>query len=501
MGQVLGFSHCQEYGSVASTPDSTPPCTDGGNEESEMYELQTAREWSDDDEGGDGDPDDDEGLASSPSIWGTPRQNSFELTFSYIAIAEPEALGASRHLRDRRRGGSRTRSPLVRTDTLETLLDSPDVDWDPQAFLSQEEEEEVSERSEQERVEATTTSAAGTMEREQHRQIETITIQPSPQNLDTETQGRDAGIQREEIQSSTTETVQPPSPSLSSQQQSPIQTLQAAAAVAAAASPPTPEPESPLTRETISVKLLTSVRPRGPASSSPAAIGLNSQEQLVSDHWFSALNLSEDPTVCTHIAVMDLIYWKDTERTGMVLTGLVVGLLSLFQLSIITVVSTVSLAVMCFTISVRIYYQLLYVLSWGDGQHPFKSYLDLDISFSGEQADLYMRKAIVMVLSAVDTLKSLFFVGNLFDSLKFLVLMYLVTYLGDLCNGLTLLIISLIALFSLPLFYRQRQEQVDSFIGKIQAHIDNIKDTFRRLAQGGGPPPDPTPGGAKPKVQ
>lgn len=69
---------------------------------------------------------------------------------------------------------------------------------------------------------------------------------------------------------------------------------------------------------------------------------------------------------------MDLIYWKETERTGMVLTGLVVGLLSLFQLSIITVISTVSLAVMCFTISVRIYYQLLYVLSWGDGEHPFK---------------------------------------------------------------------------------------------------------------------------------
>ena len=69
---------------------------------------------------------------------------------------------------------------------------------------------------------------------------------------------------------------------------------------------------------------------------------------------------------------MDLIYWKDTERTGMVLTGLVVGLLSLFQLSIITVVSTVSLAVMCFTISVRIYYKLLHILNWGDGEHPFK---------------------------------------------------------------------------------------------------------------------------------
>lgn len=188
-----------------------------------MYELQTAREWSDDEEVGDGDPDDEEGLASSPSIWGTPRQNSFELTFSYITIAEPEAVGVSRHLRDRRRGGSRAgRTPLIHTDTLETLLDPPDVEWDPQAFFSREEEEESSERREQETVEARTARTAG--RGEQYRQ--TVTIQPSPQNLDPETQGREAGVQREESQSSLTETVQPPSPSPSSQQQSSTQTLQ-----------------------------------------------------------------------------------------------------------------------------------------------------------------------------------------------------------------------------------------------------------------------------------
>ncbi|XP_068173572.1 reticulon-2a isoform X2 [Antennarius striatus] len=490
MGQVLGFSHCQEFGSVVSTPDSTPPCTDGGNEESELCDLQTAREWSDEEEGGD--PDDyDEGLASSPSIWGTPRQHSFELTFSYIAIAEAEAVGATRHLRDRRRGGSRgSRIPLIHTDTLDTLLDSPDVDWDPQDFLSRDGEEEISEAAWEERGVVEMAGAAVSME--QHRQLETITIQPSTQNVDPEGQESDAGIQREETPSS--QSVQPHCLSPSSHRQSPSQVLQAPVSV-------TSEPECPSTRETISVKLLTAVRPRGLTSSSAAAIGLYSQEELVSDHWFSALNLSEETAVCTHIAVMDLIYWKDTERTGMVLTGLVVGLLSLFQLSIITVVSTVSLAVMCFIISVRIYYQVLYILSWGDGEHPFKSYLDMDITFSGDDADHFMQKAIVMTLSAVDTLKNLFFVRNLFESLKLLALLYLVTYLGDLCNGLTLLIIGIIALFSLPLFYRQRQEQVDSFIAKMQAHVDNIKDFFHRLAQGGGPPVDPTPGGAKPKIQ
>lgn len=73
-----------------------------------------------------------------------------------------------------------------------------------------------------------------------------------------------------------------------------------------------------------------------------------------------------------YLPVMDLLHWKDMERTGTVLTGLVVGLLCLFQLSIITVLSTISLAVVCFSISVRIYYQVLYILNWGDGQHPFR---------------------------------------------------------------------------------------------------------------------------------
>ncbi|XP_024132402.1 reticulon-2a isoform X2 [Oryzias melastigma] len=469
MGQVLGFSHCQEYGSVASTPDSTPPCTDGGNDESEMYELQTAREWSDDEDPGEA--DDDEGLTSSPSIWGTPRQNSFELTFSYIAIAEAEAVGVSRLHRERRRGGFRgSRTSLMRADTLETLLDSPDVDWDPQGFISHDDDVE---RREPERLEAGT---------DENQQTETLPFMS--QNLEPESQESDSELQRAEVMS---QDAQPDTHS--SQQQPPSQITEAL------------EPEPPITVEAISVELLTSARPKDPAGSAPADTGFNSQEQLVGGHWFSAVSLKDELAVCTHIAVVDLIYWKDMERSGMVLTGLVVGLLSLFQLSIITVVSTVSLAVMCFTISVRIYYQLLYVLSWGDGEHPFKSYLNLDISFSGEQADLYMQKVIVSTLSAVDGLKKLFFVGNLFDSLKFLFLLYLVTYLGDLCNGLTLLIISVIAVFSLPLFYKRHQEEVDRFVAKIQAQLDSIKDTLQRLAQGGGPPPDPTPGGAKPKPQ
>uniref|UniRef100_A0A8K9V6M2 Reticulon n=1 Tax=Oncorhynchus mykiss TaxID=8022 RepID=A0A8K9V6M2_ONCMY len=194
---------------------------------------------------------------------------------------------------------------------------------------------------------------------------------------------------------------------------------------------------------------------------------------------------------------MDLIYWKDTERTGMVFTGLMVGLLSLFQLSIITVISTISLGALCFTVSVSLYYKILHVLNMGDGVPPFKAYLDLDISFSGELADQYTQKVIVAVVSAANSLKNLFLVGNLFDSLKLLALMYLVTFLGDLCNGLTVLII---VSFS-PILLLTFQAKVDGFVAGIQANVDNAKDILHRIAQGGGPTPDTTPGGAKPKTQ
>lgn len=177
-----------------------------------MCELQTAREWTDDDEEETGDPDDD-GQASSPSIWGTPRQHSFELTFSYIAIAEAEAVGTSRHHRERRRVVPRLgRTPLIRTDTLEMLLDSPDVDWEPQGFLNQDEEETISETSAWESVEPRTASPVGRRDREQR---ETVTVWPFPERERT-----DPGDGQEE---STSLINQPPS---EFQQHSPSQIVQ-----------------------------------------------------------------------------------------------------------------------------------------------------------------------------------------------------------------------------------------------------------------------------------
>ncbi|XP_029862360.2 reticulon-2-like [Aquila chrysaetos chrysaetos] len=76
MGQVLGFAHCKEAPSTAST---TPDSTEGGNEESDFPELQAAPEPPEEEEE---DEDEDGATAAGGGPRGPPR----ELTFSYIAF-------------------------------------------------------------------------------------------------------------------------------------------------------------------------------------------------------------------------------------------------------------------------------------------------------------------------------------------------------------------------------------------------------------------------------
>lgn len=72
------------------------------------------------------------------------------------------------------------------------------------------------------------------------------------------------------------------------------------------------------------------------------------------------------------LPVADLVYWRNMWWTGVVFTGLVIGLASLFQLSTITVLCNVFLGVMCLTFPLRLYYKLLEVLRWNPGVHPFQ---------------------------------------------------------------------------------------------------------------------------------
>lgn len=173
--------------------------------------------------------------------------------------------------------------------------------------------------------------------------------------------------------------------------------------------------------------------------------------------------------------VADLMYWRNTQTSAIVCTSLVVSLLCLSQFSIISVGSYSALLLLCATITLRLYKIALKVIHKSDGVNPFQVYIEEDVSLSKEQVDKYVERVLAHLTSATKTLRHFFLVENLVDSLKFLVLLYLFTYIGAVFNGITLLILGVIGAFSLPLLYSLHQAQIDEYVGLVRNHLRQIR--------------------------
>ncbi|XP_074845607.1 reticulon-4 isoform X1 [Carettochelys insculpta] len=185
-------------------------------------------------------------------------------------------------------------------------------------------------------------------------------------------------------------------------------------------------------------------------------------------------------------SVVDLLYWRDIKKTGVVFGASLFLLLSLTVFSIVSVTAYIALALLSVTISFRIYKGVIQAIQKSDEGHPFRAYLETDVAVSEELMQKYSNAALGHINATVKELRRLFLVDDLVDSLKFAVLMWVFTYVGALFNGLTLLILALISLFSVPVVYDRHQAQIDHYLGlvsktardamaKIQAKIPGLK--------------------------
>ncbi|XP_078413096.1 uncharacterized protein LOC144689678 isoform X1 [Cetorhinus maximus] len=173
-------------------------------------------------------------------------------------------------------------------------------------------------------------------------------------------------------------------------------------------------------------------------------------------------------------SVVDLIYWRDIKKTGLVFGASLFLLLSMTIFSIVSVIAYLALALLSVTISFRIYRGILQAVQKSDDGHPFKACLETDLAVSDELVHKYSDIGLGHVNRVITELRRLFLVEDLVDSLKFSVLMWLLTYVGALFNGLTLLIIALVAVFSIPVVYERHQAQIDHYIGIASKQIRDV---------------------------
>ncbi|XP_078592767.1 reticulon-1-A-like isoform X4 [Branchiostoma floridae x Branchiostoma japonicum] len=173
-------------------------------------------------------------------------------------------------------------------------------------------------------------------------------------------------------------------------------------------------------------------------------------------------------------SVLDLVYWKDPKVTGGVFGGLLVLLLSLTFYSVLSVVAYLILALLTVTISFRVYKNVLNAVQKSTDGHPFKEWLDQDINISTDTLNKYSDKVLSRVNKITNDVRRLVLVEDLVDSVKFAVLMWLLTYVGAWFNGMTLMILALVGAFTLPKVYELYQPQIDQYVGMAKEQIDGV---------------------------
>ncbi|XP_034632383.1 reticulon-3 isoform X2 [Trachemys scripta elegans] len=188
----------------------------------------------------------------------------------------------------------------------------------------------------------------------------------------------------------------------------------------------------------------------------------------------SFVSSSQPVSLFSTSQVHDLIFWRDVKKTGFVFGTSLIMLLSLAAFSVISVVSYLILALLSVTISFRVYKSVIQAVQKSEEGHPFKAYLDLDITLSSEAFHNYVNDAMVHVNRALKLIIRLFLVEDLVDSLKLAVVMWLMTYVGAVFNGITLLILGELLIFGIPVVYEKYKTQIDHYVGIIRDQTKSI---------------------------
>jgi hypothetical protein len=177
-----------------------------------------------------------------------------------------------------------------------------------------------------------------------------------------------------------------------------------------------------------------------------------------------------------HPTVAEYVYWRDPKKSGIAFGASLVLLLSLKYFSFISVVAYITLALLCVTVSFRIYKNVLQAVQKSNEGHPFKDYLEMDITLSQDKVSETVEVLISHVNCVTGKLRSLVLVEDLFDTLKLAVLAWCLTYVGAWFNGLTLVILALVSAFTFPKVYETNKAQIDMYAEIVRTKSKEVID-------------------------
>ncbi|XP_070684163.1 reticulon-3-B-like [Pempheris klunzingeri] len=178
------------------------------------------------------------------------------------------------------------------------------------------------------------------------------------------------------------------------------------------------------------------------------------------------------------LSALQLVHWKEPKKSAAAFGLSLLVLVSVATLSVISVVSYLLLTCLCVTITFRVYKSVIQAVQKSDEGHPFRSLLEKDISVSLELVRMLADSSLVHLNWLTNQTRRLLLVEDLVDSLKLAAIMWMMTYVGSIFNGVTILILADIIFFTTPLVYLKKKIQIDCYIELIQFRVE---ETLHKL--------------------
>lgn len=169
-----------------------------------------------------------------------------------------------------------------------------------------------------------------------------------------------------------------------------------------------------------------------------------------------------------------LVYWQDVQKSSIFFSAGFFLLLALRVFSIITIVSYALLLLCVATIAFRVYAKVNQVIHQTPDEHPFSDLLSADVQLSEENAQDLTSFIVTSINAFAKEIRRLVFVQDFLDSLKFLLMLWILTYVGAKVDGLGLVTIGYVGLFVVPLVYENNKAVIDENLAKVKESIANL---------------------------
>ncbi|GAA34055.2 reticulon-1 [Clonorchis sinensis] len=168
--------------------------------------------------------------------------------------------------------------------------------------------------------------------------------------------------------------------------------------------------------------------------------------------------------------VRSLIYWQDPIHSAAVLAVLLAAQFGFLYLSAISFVAYTGFFLLLSVNLCRLYY---HYIAKTESQF-IKDYLERDVSLPKDQMADVARRLTDHANEVIMQARDVFLLTNIGASVKFGVLLYLMTYVGARFNLLTLCITGTVLAFFLPKFYKTYQDEIDRALSVFKEKLEKV---------------------------